>query len=45
MMALTATATPRVQKDIHNQLNMRQPQVYVLHVRLLLYIGNLVLKS
>lgn len=27
MMALTATATPRVQKDIHNQLNMRQPQV------------------
>lgn len=28
MMALTATATPRVQKDIHNQLNMRRPQVY-----------------
>lgn len=34
MMALTATATPRVQKDIHNQLNMRQPQVYALRVRL-----------
>lgn len=30
MMALTATATPRVQKDIHNQLNMRQPQVCAL---------------
>lgn len=45
MMALTATATPRVQKDIHNQLNMRRPQVYVLHVGLLLCIGNLELKS
>ncbi|CAG13113.1 unnamed protein product, partial [Tetraodon nigroviridis] len=30
MMALTATATPRVQKDIHNQLNMRQPQVFTM---------------
>uniref|UniRef100_A0A7N8XST0 ATP-dependent DNA helicase n=1 Tax=Mastacembelus armatus TaxID=205130 RepID=A0A7N8XST0_9TELE len=29
MMALTATATPRVQKDILNQLNMSRPQVYV----------------
>lgn len=29
MMALTATATPRVQKDILNQLNMTRPQVYV----------------
>lgn len=27
MMALTATATPRVQKDILNQLNMSKPQV------------------
>uniref|UniRef100_A0A3Q2D8A2 BLM RecQ like helicase n=1 Tax=Cyprinodon variegatus TaxID=28743 RepID=A0A3Q2D8A2_CYPVA len=27
MMALTATATPRVQKDILNQLNMSRPQV------------------
>ena len=27
MMALTATATPRVQKDILNQLNMTRPQV------------------
>lgn len=31
MMALTATATPRVQKDILHQLNMTRPQVYVLH--------------
>lgn len=30
MMALTATATPRVQKDILHQLNMTRPQVYVL---------------
>jgi bloom syndrome protein len=30
IMALTATATPRVQKDILNQLQMTQPQVYVL---------------
>uniref|UniRef100_A0A8C6TK75 ATP-dependent DNA helicase n=1 Tax=Neogobius melanostomus TaxID=47308 RepID=A0A8C6TK75_9GOBI len=28
MMALTATATPRVQKDILNQLNMTKPQLY-----------------
>lgn len=35
MMALTATATPRVQKDIHNQLNMSRPQVCVPHLRLL----------
>ncbi|XP_054858584.1 recQ-like DNA helicase BLM [Eublepharis macularius] len=28
MMALTATANPRVQKDILNQLEMRQPQVF-----------------
>ncbi|XP_031138789.1 Bloom syndrome protein homolog [Sander lucioperca] len=34
MMALTATATPRVQKDILNQLNMTRPQVYVLHLML-----------
>lgn len=27
MMALTATATPRVQKDIQNQLEMLKPQV------------------
>lgn len=27
MVALTATATPRVQKDILNQLNMTRPQV------------------
>uniref|UniRef100_A0A3Q2D7D7 BLM RecQ like helicase n=1 Tax=Cyprinodon variegatus TaxID=28743 RepID=A0A3Q2D7D7_CYPVA len=32
MMALTATATPRVQKDILNQLNMSRPQVYVFHI-------------
>lgn len=30
MMALTATATPRVQKDILHQLNTTRPQVYVL---------------
>ncbi|XP_056908776.1 recQ-like DNA helicase BLM isoform X1 [Takifugu flavidus] len=30
MMALTATATPRVQKDIHNQLNMNRPQVFTM---------------
>lgn len=35
MMALTATATPRVQKDILNQLNMTRPQVYVDKFRLL----------
>lgn len=34
MMALTATATPRVQKDILHQLNMTRPQVYVLRSRL-----------
>nr|XP_046249450.1 Bloom syndrome protein homolog isoform X2 [Scatophagus argus] len=28
MMALTATATPRVQKDILHQLNMTRPQVF-----------------
>ncbi|XP_048337991.1 Bloom syndrome protein [Sphaerodactylus townsendi] len=28
MMALTATANPRVQKDILNQLEMRKPQVF-----------------
>nr|XP_056721709.1 recQ-like DNA helicase BLM [Euleptes europaea] len=28
MMALTATANPRVQKDILNQLEMHQPQVF-----------------
>uniref|UniRef100_A0AAY4BZG8 ATP-dependent DNA helicase n=1 Tax=Denticeps clupeoides TaxID=299321 RepID=A0AAY4BZG8_9TELE len=28
MMALTATATPRVQKDILNQLQMTRPQVF-----------------
>lgn len=38
MMALTATATPRVQKDIHNQLNMSHPQVCVPHLRLLFCI-------
>lgn len=35
MMALTATATPRVQKDILHQLNMTRPQVYVLCPRAL----------
>uniref|UniRef100_A0A8C8DMF5 RecQ-like DNA helicase BLM n=1 Tax=Oryzias sinensis TaxID=183150 RepID=A0A8C8DMF5_9TELE len=30
MMALTATATPRVQKDILNQLNMMRPQVFTM---------------
>ncbi|KAM6936936.1 recQ-like DNA helicase BLM [Xenentodon cancila] len=30
MMALTATATPRVQKDILNQLNMTQPQIFTM---------------
>lgn len=40
MMALTATATPRVQKDILNQLNMTRPQVYVLHLRLCLRFLN-----
>ncbi|CAI5664234.1 unnamed protein product [Oreochromis niloticus] len=30
MMALTATATPRVQKDILNQLNMSRPQVFTM---------------
>ncbi|KAM4734184.1 recQ-like DNA helicase BLM isoform 2-T2 [Anableps anableps] len=30
MMALTATATPRVQKDILNQLNMSHPQVFTM---------------
>ncbi|XP_037834201.1 Bloom syndrome protein homolog isoform X2 [Kryptolebias marmoratus] len=30
MMALTATATPRVQKDILNQLNMTRPQVFTM---------------
>ncbi|XP_040895146.1 Bloom syndrome protein homolog isoform X2 [Toxotes jaculatrix] len=30
MMALTATATPRVQKDILNQLNMARPQVFTM---------------
>ncbi|XP_054894177.1 recQ-like DNA helicase BLM isoform X2 [Poeciliopsis prolifica] len=30
MMALTATATPRVQKDILNQLNMSKPQVFTM---------------
>ncbi|KAM9854770.1 recQ-like DNA helicase BLM [Aulostomus maculatus] len=30
MMALTATATPRVQKDILNQLNMTHPQVFTM---------------
>lgn len=29
MMALTATANPRVQKDIQNQLEMLKPQVWV----------------
>ncbi|XP_056272456.1 recQ-like DNA helicase BLM isoform X2 [Pseudoliparis swirei] len=30
MIALTATATPRVQKDILNQLNMIRPQVFTM---------------
>ncbi|KAF7662381.1 hypothetical protein LDENG_00238090 [Lucifuga dentata] len=30
MMALTATATPRVQKDILNQLQMTRPQVFTM---------------
>ncbi|NWW39518.1 BLM protein, partial [Panurus biarmicus] len=30
MMALTATATPRVQKDILNQLEMLKPQVFTM---------------
>ncbi|KAL7980233.1 hypothetical protein Chor_001501 [Crotalus horridus] len=30
MMALTATANPRVQKDILNQLEMHQPQVFTM---------------
>ncbi|XP_041853170.1 Bloom syndrome protein homolog isoform X2 [Melanotaenia boesemani] len=30
MIALTATATPRVQKDILNQLNMMRPQVFTM---------------
>ncbi|XP_062861381.1 recQ-like DNA helicase BLM isoform X2 [Trichomycterus rosablanca] len=30
IMALTATATPRVQKDIHNQLAMTRPQVFTM---------------
>ncbi|XP_078386252.1 recQ-like DNA helicase BLM isoform X3 [Cetorhinus maximus] len=30
MMALTATATPRVQKDILNQLKMLKPQVFTM---------------
>ncbi|XP_014456640.2 recQ-like DNA helicase BLM [Alligator mississippiensis] len=30
MMALTATANPRVQKDIQNQLEMLQPQVFTM---------------
>uniref|UniRef100_A0A3Q1HVP8 RecQ-like DNA helicase BLM n=1 Tax=Anabas testudineus TaxID=64144 RepID=A0A3Q1HVP8_ANATE len=30
MMALTATATPRVQKDILNQLSMTRPQVFTM---------------
>ncbi|KAM8892645.1 recQ-like DNA helicase BLM isoform 2-T2 [Spinachia spinachia] len=30
MIALTATATPRVQKDILNQLNMTRPQVFTM---------------
>uniref|UniRef100_U3K8X3 RecQ-like DNA helicase BLM n=1 Tax=Ficedula albicollis TaxID=59894 RepID=U3K8X3_FICAL len=30
MMALTATATPRVQKDILNQLEMLRPQVFTM---------------
>lgn len=30
MMALTATATPRVQKDILNQLKMLRPQVFTM---------------
>uniref|UniRef100_A0A8C6TMJ9 BLM RecQ like helicase n=1 Tax=Neogobius melanostomus TaxID=47308 RepID=A0A8C6TMJ9_9GOBI len=30
MMALTATATPRVQKDILNQLNMTKPQLFTM---------------
>nr|XP_040024640.1 Bloom syndrome protein homolog [Gasterosteus aculeatus aculeatus] len=30
MMALTATATPWVQKDILNQLNMTRPQVFTM---------------
>ncbi|KAM4573624.1 recQ-like DNA helicase BLM isoform 1-T1 [Odontesthes bonariensis] len=30
LMALTATATPRVQKDILNQLNMTRPQVFTM---------------
>ncbi|XP_068168942.1 recQ-like DNA helicase BLM isoform X2 [Antennarius striatus] len=30
MMALTATATPRVQKDILHQLNMTRPQVFTM---------------
>ncbi|XP_008944217.1 PREDICTED: Bloom syndrome protein homolog, partial [Merops nubicus] len=30
MMALTATATPRVQKDIQNQLEMLKPQVFTM---------------
>ncbi|XP_036005793.1 Bloom syndrome protein homolog [Fundulus heteroclitus] len=30
MMALTATANPRVQKDILNQLNMSRPQVFTM---------------
>ncbi|XP_061679360.1 recQ-like DNA helicase BLM isoform X2 [Syngnathoides biaculeatus] len=30
MMALTATATPRVQKDILHQLNMTRPQIFTM---------------
>ncbi|XP_061781212.1 recQ-like DNA helicase BLM isoform X2 [Nerophis lumbriciformis] len=30
MIALTATATPRVQKDILNQLNMTRPQIFTM---------------
>lgn len=40
MMALTATATPRVQKDILHQLNTTRPQVYVLRLDLCLRFVN-----
>lgn len=45
MMALTATATPRVRKDIMYQLHMRQPKwfdylLYLMHSELLIYCCN-----